>query len=79
MSSRKRLFVFPSLILIVLLLTTVLAGGIAAQAKVDEVLALSITKLSAEPVPVRSGRIRRHTAQYRRPRRTECRHAAKVG
>ena len=52
MSNRKRIFVFPSLILIVLLLTTFLAGGIAAYAQVDEVLELSITKLSAEPVPV---------------------------
>jgi len=52
MSNHKHQFVFPLLILIVLLLTAVLAGGTAAQANVDEVLELSITKLSAEPVPV---------------------------
>ena len=52
MFSRTRKISLPLMLLMILILTGLFAGGSAAQGSVDEVLDLQIMKLSAEPVPV---------------------------
>lgn len=52
MSKSARKLILPFLILIVLLVTAVLAGGTAAQPSIDNFLELDITSTGPSPVPV---------------------------